>query len=272
MQYCKNIYKYYSQKSWEFFINNIPTIRFSPLLDTNDPNEARINITAICKKDLYPDGLREIKTKLDDKNIGKLFDYLILIGWSAFDAAQHIQMDSLRKQMYTYNIKNYGVFCATQEIDNPALWAYYGDNGDGFALELDSNELIFTHRDFESLPLGELHTVNYTQDVPKKTLVELFNDPSPIYFTKSKYWEQEKEVRCVRHIGSDIFINNPVGGLYRISEKLVKSIIFGYKNKDGFIKDKIEQCRNIKELRNVKFLKVKSTFEKYKLDLENIND
>lgn len=51
------IYKYYPEGSWEYFCNSDPnrnTIRFSPLLDTNDPSEARVNITGICPKGGFP--------------------------------------------------------------------------------------------------------------------------------------------------------------------------------------------------------------------------
>ncbi|MDX4063886.1 DUF2971 domain-containing protein [Aliarcobacter skirrowii] len=124
------------------------------------------------------------------------------------------------------------------------MWAHYGNNHEGFVLEIDINELNKFNNEYS------LINVNYT-DYPNPIIQEKLEyafyrgKPRDMYFfwnaieyaaysNKQKCWDYEKETRLV--IKNEKLIDNNNGHMiFNIPSKCVTSIIAGSKVKDSYL-------------------------------------
>lgn len=106
-----------------------------------------------------------------------------------------------------------GVACFTPNWDNPPMWAHYGENWRGFAIEYCVHQ-----RDIAIAPKNDAFWqfwVDYGSRIGQTSLSELLFSPyeavSRILSTKTLPWSYEKEWRLIHLSGGDCLVARPVG-------------------------------------------------------------
>lgn len=104
-----------------------------------------------------------------------------------------------------------GVACFTTNLDSPPMWAHYGSNWQGFAVEYSIREIPIAIENKALWPLW----VNYQSRLEKTSLSELLFSPyeaaSRILSTKTLPWSYEKEWRLIHLGGGDQLMKMPSG-------------------------------------------------------------
>lgn len=103
-----------------------------------------------------------------------------------------------------------GIACFMSNCDNLLMWAHYADSHKGVCLKFD----ILEDTDFFS----PAKKVVYAKDYPIYNYLEKKNDfVNQMFFTKSKEWEYEGEVRVLKNKKDN----------YQFKESSLKELIFG---------------------------------------------
>lgn len=214
---------------------------FSKPENFNDPFDCNINLI-----DFEPNE-DQIKMVINDKLLGN----------------RKVKREEIRKnKRNAYRIRNQfaeqanemyqnsGVCCFSEGNDNILLWGHYADNHKGICLKFTNG-------------ISEIATmtgkVNYKDKLEKASF---FNDRgNAVYnliFTKSKDWNYEKEIRCLRILdyGKTDF---PIEHL--------TEIIFGCRTEKSSIKKIKSQVSKLK-LNHIKFSQAKQTKSSFELKFE----
>jgi len=125
-------------------------------------------------------------------------------------------IDEIEKVFYKIFCNDFGVYCASQEIENILLWAYYADSHKGFAIGYDTKELI------SAVPFRRGDIVTYEREIPQ---ISIFDDHSEKFrvntYFKSINWMHEKEYRFT------LEMTNGKRG-FELPKNAIKEIIFGF--------------------------------------------
>lgn len=89
-----------------------------------------------------------------------------------------------------------GVLCLTERKDNLLMWAHYALDHKGFVIEFDTQHPFFNHDLHNEKPYHRLNKVNYSEEVPKTSLLDL--ESFDFILTKSLDWRYEEEWRMIR--------------------------------------------------------------------------
>lgn len=189
----KPLYKFVSIETAKIIIST-GTIKFSTPKELNDndlhslflnpsvseENKNRITLDLIRKHDLYPN----LKQYLDgEKGLSKLNEVFSL---EVFNNAIITSYEEQRQ--------NIGIFCLTSDNSNVYMWNKYADNSKGVCLQFNFphlfTKLFYTFTVAYNLELNSGMIFNEDTSVNSLTINRWF-------FTKSKRYEIEKEVRMV---------------------------------------------------------------------------
>ncbi|MDX2370710.1 MAG: DUF2971 domain-containing protein [Colwellia sp.] len=268
------LYKYYPPDTGILVLQN-QTIRFSPIVEFNDPFEMRnfsqrsftneefgyelyiqmVEIlenneqlelekaSPLSKADVDPTDLRKLIEHI--KNLDKPIEYKHeLIIDSAVMIAKKVIRDSpsdFNKKIKRKLSELLGALCVCEVNNSLLMWAHYAKDHTGIVFGLDTNKLPREHY--------ALQKVNYVKDFPsqdlKSTVSCYLGRPNQEeqgsqrikewMFTKSKEWEYEKEWRLLSN--SSISKDN---FLHKYDNQLIKEIYLGCsmpsKQKEHFAK------------------------------------
>lgn len=128
-------------------------------------------------------------------------------------------------EAFQQRIASMGVACFTTAFDNAPMWGHYADNGAGFILEYNVQQMTMAMSNnnldwFQSW-------VSYSSQSPKYTLSELLLTPLPcvkrVLTTKTLPWSYENEWRLIHFNGGNVAQPIPKG-------MQLKSVILGPKS------------------------------------------
>jgi len=112
--------------------------------------------------------------------------------------------------------KRKGVACFMSNCENLLMWAHYANSHKGISLKFD----ILEDTEFFS----PAKKVIYTKDYPEYDYISDKDDfVNQMFFTKSRDWEYEGEVRVLKN----------KSGNYQFNSNSLKEVIFGCKISDG---------------------------------------
>jgi hypothetical protein len=119
------------------------------------------------------------------------------------------------------SLKKYNICSFTRDPENNLMWSHYADGGKGCLVE------------FELKPETEYSKVNYGKTPLIKANQMKSLDPKEVFLYKLKYWQYEKEFRCILTDQNYLPIT-------------VKSVLFGPrsdKTKVAFLIDILACCK-----------------------------
>gem|GEM_PF-4540826 len=163
------------------------TIRYTPLINLNDPSEGRWNI------DIESEWNTLVSRAL--RRMGLVFS-------SDHAKIKAAKLPKLRAAIFDELLKaqnNLAVFCASEINNNPAMWAYYADHHHGAVVGFHRKHPIFDLTAGLEPSLRKLHPVVYQAVYP---YLPSFagtgkRDFTPVYLTKGSAWRHEHEVRML---------------------------------------------------------------------------
>ncbi|SDL64982.1 DUF2971 domain-containing protein [Chryseobacterium taihuense] len=159
-------------------------------------------------------------------------------------------------------VKQKGIYSLCKTFDNEILWSLYSDSHKGFVIEYDLDILIQDFNFNKITPLIHVVDVNY-KDTPQQSMIirdsiNKYLDLANIIGTKSLSWQHENEIRL-------IFEDS---GINTFNFKAVTSIIFGLRTSEN----DINNTMNILKGRNLKYYKMETKGDSYKLKINTIED
>lgn len=257
-------------------------IRFTQSKHLNDAFEllphvsGPANFDSFLKDDIFPilasddesdvknQTLSEIKTIIphfNQQDLTNLFKGIDLHEVMDFLKPISTQLEnefSIGRQLRARWDRQFGVLSLTTRIDNPDMWSRYAGDYTGFAIELDAaNSLLYnfeSNHEFFRFP----RNVEYLEERPSFPVMNLNNISSEVnplldvnnmitktFFSKSKEWEHEKEVRVIKLLkdatkkfksnGQDIH-------LFEFDSKLILNIYLGHKCSKKFQNQVVSIC------------------------------
>ena len=217
---------------------------FSNPSDFNDPFDCDINM--------------QIRNSSQDK-IQNYFDrYLIkhfgakeLTGVNTENISRE-NFERLLNRVAKKVTKRKGIACFLSNCENLLMWAHYANSHKGISLKFD----ILEDTEFFS----PAKKVIYTKDYPEYDYLTDKNDfVNQMFFTKSKEWEYEGEVRILKN----------KNGNYQFSQNSLKEVIFGCKISDGDKKTLTKVLENYYP--NTKILQATKSETEFGLEFTEIN-
>lgn len=231
-------------------------LRFSPILELNDPFECRSSFKYVCSPELLESIINDIKQgKRNNQNwrpgqdIFDVFDKMwdpqnIVLSEQRIREANHKLVDEIRLHNEKANhIQDIGILSLSSNNDNPTMWAHYSSEHSGFVLGFDTSHGFFEddlEYDSEEIEPGEyVHSViginrsgpaqvEYRQNWAVDFAYNLGALGCYWDFThvKSKSWEYEDEWRMIEY---GIQSSNRYGilGLVDCPEEAIKTIYLG---------------------------------------------
>jgi hypothetical protein len=150
------------------------------------------------------------------------------------------------------SVKDMGVACFSKKNDSILMWSHYADNHKGVCLKFKTSDAKF---------FDNVATVKYTEKFPNLNYEFQYSDSQNfLFFTKSKEWTYEEEVRVLKKPRQ----------LFKFKPEVLDSIYFGAKCTVKNRNEIIELVQEKREFENVKFFKVKLDSEAFKLRFEEI--
>ena len=127
---------------------------------------------------------------------------------------KNIKGSEIMQTVQRNNIKNVGICCLSETLDNHLMWAHYTNNYEGFAIEFNDIKVDINKSDFKQFAIAP---VIYPSKPPR---VESNMPYSLQYFltTKLRHWEYEKEWRIIADLNADNremkIVHETVTGIY----------------------------------------------------------
>ncbi|MCK4447973.1 MAG: DUF2971 domain-containing protein [Candidatus Marinimicrobia bacterium] len=225
-------------------INN-SEIWFSNPTDFNDPFDCDININM---KGTNQKEIQEYFQKYLSKSITNREKHLV----QNLNQITILEFENLINIVSKRIINRKGVACFLSSKRNLLMWSHYADSHKGVCLKFSIKEDL----DFFS----PAKKVNYENDYPKYNYLQQRNDfVKYMFFTKSKDWEYEGEVR--------VFKNK--SGNYKFKKEALKELIFGCRTSPKDIKTITILIKNLYPNASLKIAKKKKS--SFGLDFETIN-
>lgn len=162
----------------------------------------------------------------------------------------------------------WGILCLTKRPDNFVMWAHYAAAHRGFLLEFDSENIFFNAHSVDYIDwlwfgegppfshpgFGNIRDVDYTQQRPYTDNAEEI--PLDSFFTKSKDWEYEEEVRMIFPIHTPDFYKEKDIHLFKFPPEALTGIILGAGANER-LKNRFKNLIKENELNHVKLYKAK---------------
>lgn len=254
------LYKYLSAER----VGNVlegGTVRFTPLMNTNDSFEVRATFNKVAG----PKFLSMLKEQIDSlwsRDFAKsLIEQLLEARGASFVSADAL-LDALdakydgdfltgfRAEMGTYAdqvvapafntperawefVENIGrqllCFSLSERMNSAPMWAHYADNNSGFVVAFDTRNEWFTRR--EDGTKGRLQKVAYFDGKVEEPLQNV----QAALISKTTDWEYEREWRLyVREEEIDKIVGNPSDSIHLINFPcdVVDRVILGPKTSD----------------------------------------
>jgi Protein of unknown function (DUF2971) len=127
------------------------------------------------------------------------FDKIYLTNGKPNAAFKAILMESFiqARQSVMDRLKEIGVACFSESVDDFLMWSHYADGHRGFCLEFDTRYP----------PFQWAQQVQYSDFYPLVDIAALLfegdkYDPGPLLITKSRHWSYEKEWRTLHEEGN----------------------------------------------------------------------
>lgn len=224
-------------------------IWFSSPNDFNDPFDCNLKchyLKDVEFEERINDELRDVYNSVDNnEEFFKTHKVLTAIA-EAHD-------DNLRKNTSKLNtnlqdtVKDTGIACFSKKNDSILMWSHYADNHKGVCLKFKTSDSEF---------FDKMATVMYTEKFPNLNNEFRYSDSQNfLFFTKSKEWEYEEEVRVLKKPRQ----------LFKFKPEVLDSIYFGAKCTEEKRKEIIELVRKINGYEKVKFFKVILDSDAFKL-------
>lgn len=256
------LYKYMSAESFEKFIVNGPTIRFTPSKEFNDPFEC---LPALGREENEDELEYAVRYCIDrfcrdhiEFDISQFDPYIFETKEKMFDKLCTHFHDQL------YELRNkYGTFCCSKNNSNILMWSHYADNHKGVAIIFDSSR--FRASNDERILFRK---VKYKSQRPHISIGSI-KEPD-VFFTKSSLWKYEEEYRSVENLYTPEVLGlktiDGKQGICAIQRESISGIIFGC-----MFKGNIESLREslIKQggFEHLKFYKAEMDKREYKLNI-----
>lgn len=267
------LYKYMPDKSFEKYIINGPTIRFTPPWDFNDPFEFYPAISGYRDEDKWKaESSNNIQEEFEKgllhfpkRDRGRVRKIIMAKKKSAVSMVMmstiHIVQD---KKIYDELYKEMGVFCATVDGLNILMWSHYANNHNGVAISFDSDDTFFKK---VPLPLGKFRKVLYRKERLILPAEEMINPEQ--WYIKSDMWEYEHEYRLVSALKVEAKYDwvDMEKGVCRIPKSVIKSVTFGCKCSNKQIDDWRKQLSDNGGFEHLKFYKAEMDKLEYKLNI-----
>lgn len=251
------LYKYLSAER----VGNVlegGTVRFTPLLDTNDTFEVRSTFEKLAGPKMLAMLSEQMDSTLSEDSVRKLTADMLIengLGWLPPDLAiklaeQHYGenfMGLLRMQMQQavdrmlvphFNdpenakklLEKFGrdllCFSLSERMDNPPMWAHYADNNAGFVVAFDTEHAWFRQR--KSGKKTRLQKVAYFDG----KLEEPLENPQAAFISKTTDWFYEREWRLyIKNGEADLIVGSaeaPIQ-LLEFPPEVVDRVILGAK-------------------------------------------
>ena len=221
----KPIYRYFRPHEWNYLFpeKGTGTIRFTPIPETNDPHEGKVDLLGVARdkhdlmrlKDVrHIDGLSNVIDL-----VSKLPEQDIKIALNTYGKMFY---DELRKRR-----PHFGIFSATSNNKSTVMWEHYGVKHTGFMVEFNASHPLFNAPHGLENVFGTLQKVNYSTEMPKKYLTDLIFNPTEVYCKKHNDWKYEDEVRIIYGLDHEVFLDGSIKGCTPIKIDLIKSVTFG---------------------------------------------
>lgn len=192
--YEGNVFKYYSAQRDSFFDDFF--VRFSQKRVLNDNRE--------CRPRFYFDNTYNINHTLAIQYVNEHYPHCT-------DAVKNKLIPQIEKSInwpmrilkaYVRTLNKLGIFSLAKTQYNLHLWNNYAK--DGFCVEFDFNSPFFHPRENDSIGLGELYPVIYSDNPiifdAQKFVEHGHNDylSIDVFYQKTPKWREEDEVRIIR--------------------------------------------------------------------------
>lgn len=236
------------------------TVRFTPLLNTNDSFEVRSTFRKLAGPRFLQMLAEQMETMLLEEHLdAKIAEYLqeAGLGWLSPQAARQIVerqygkqfTDLLRAQLqqlvdlavpHLNDPKNAEkllvklgqellCFSLSERYDSPPMWAHYGGNHSGFVVAFNTGDDWFQHR--KDGKTTRLQKVTYFDG----KVEEPFESPQAAFISKTTDWAYEREWRLYANAEqADTITAGPQGPVHLISfpPEAVNHVIVGAKATD----------------------------------------
>lgn len=251
------LYKYLSAER----VGNVlesGTVRFTPLLDTNDTFEVRSTFDKLAGPKMLSMLDEQMDNTLSEESVRKLTADMLKdngLGWLPPELALQFAeqqyggnfMGMLRQQMQQavdtmlvphFNDPEYAkklleklgrdllCFSLSERMDSPPMWAHYADNNAGFVVAFDTENAWFHQR--KNGEKTRLQKVEYFDG----KLDEPLENPQAAFISKTTDWAYEREWRLyIKNDEADLTVGNaddPIQ-LHKFPPEAVDRIILGAK-------------------------------------------
>lgn len=178
----------------------------------------------------------------------------------ALDRASQGYMNSAEyhrecRQSFLEEIRGTQVLSLFSDVENPAMWAYYGGNGSGYAIGIDFNQPLSNGE--YPLPVNysdERPCVDFNEDMVEDSRART-SFLQHCFLTKATVWDKEAEFRLI--------FPDCVPGYRNLGDGKVSSICLGF-NPDRTLLDAVSDLRRRADV-SVRFLQIKLCKRTYEL-------
>ncbi len=206
----------------------------------NDPFDCNLSF-----KKYYRDrDIKEYKEKLIKRN-----PYVEIKKLDNLFGKKNENFIRVRQEAIDDMIKISGVFSLSKTYESITMWSHYSKNHEGLVFELDVEQDYDFFNMFGFVKYKKKYEELSFCKGRKKSLRKLI-------LTKYVDWKYEKEIRIIDFNKS---------GVRKFNNKLISTILFGYKSKKEDIKNIIKLCQD-NGFEHVKFKKAKLIPGKFSLD------
>ncbi len=263
-----NLFKFTSATIAKQILRNC-AIRFTPPNEFNDPFEVSPHFASFISNDklsslfngvsaaeqlyhikketsvqyaLLPEESRAVMsynqfeelTKLftQDPNIRQLAEFFI------GDVLAQLA-SAMNKTIQTSSSNTLGMLCLAGHPFSELMWAHYADSHKGVGIVFYENHEFFQQANHKGHKVRKVQNVKYSIERPVfENIFDNLNDSimetefvEKLYFTKSKSWEYEEELRCIRPLGEADKVVKLVDGtnihLFNFPPDCIQGLVFG---------------------------------------------
>lgn len=251
----KSLFKYFGPDRVDVLLTRM--LKFTPLGEFNDLFEGKPRIKGLTTEEVALEAFEEIMLE----EIERSYNSLPLEARAIMPREQFLTLaPSLMRENFpellnklqevgagiSHNLpdmidKIMGALCLSEAPDSMLMWAHYGANHTGFALELNANHSYFHQQRSDKDEFRHIRQVNYRDTRPSGVLTDL--DGSDVFLTKCSTWSYEREWRMFMPLAdADSIIETHLAKiyLYRIPSDAIVGIILGARASEQLI----EKVRN----------------------------
>lgn len=219
------LYKYFPEKDYVF---PTPTLRYSPPDLLNDAEECIPSLDNNFPLDFLAETARMAGLVWSAAELGSL----------AADLQKDDPEMTRRRFADLHKKTNLGILCLASDPFDQAMWGHYASSHRGVVLELDMNHFCFG----PMKGFSKFRPVRYTDKRPSGNISSP-EEMLSLYFTKSLYWENEKEYRRITEIADQLNACPGVPGTIHLPPDAITAIYLGLNTEGEFQKRAMDFCR-----------------------------